>query len=262
MRFDLERLDLRLRRRMVIGTAVGAALYLLVIVALYPSFKDDTSLDEMLSSNSAMSAMVGISGSITSPEGWLNANMYANIGPLLVLLLTIGYGAASVAGQDADGSLGVIATLPISRRNLLAHKLIALFVAAAVVPLASVAICLLGPLFELTPDWSALLGVTLTTTLLGFLFGALAMSIGAATGKRGMALGIASGVAAAAYLISSLASVVDLVHKIRWISPFYWSVGNNQIVDGIDMTGVIALIAAAAALSIAAIAAFERLDIH
>lgn len=262
MRFEVERLDLRLRRRMVLGTAVGAALYLFVIIALYPSFKDDASLDTLISSNAAMSAMAGISGSITSPEGWLSANMYANIGPLLALLLTIGYGASCIAGQDADGSLGVIATLPIARRSLVGHKVITLALIAATVPLASLALCLTGPLFQLTPDWGPLAGVTLTLSLLAFVFGAMAMWIGAASGNRGMALGIAGGVAAAAYLVSSLAPVVELVHRIRWISPFYWSVGANQIVDGISVGGLLALLGLAAVLVGGALIAFERLDIH
>src|SRR6478736_1937862 len=102
---ELVRLDLRLRRRMLIGTAVGAAAYLALIVAIYPSFRHDTSLDAMITSNPAAAAAFGITGSITSPAGWLDANMYANFGPLLAMLLTVGYGAAAIAGQDADGLL-------------------------------------------------------------------------------------------------------------------------------------------------------------
>ncbi|MGV9712205.1 ABC transporter permease subunit [Gordonia sp. NPDC003424] len=259
MTTDLIRLDLRLRRRMLIGTAVGAAVYLLIIVAMYPSFKNDTSLDAMISSKAAV---FGFSGSITSPAGWLNANMYANFGPMLALLLAIGYGAGAIAGQDADGSLGLVVTLPVTRTTVLAHKAVALLVVCLVVPIASFVVCLAGPRFELTPDWAALAGVTLALTLLAYDFGALALLVGAATGNRGMALGVAGAAAAASYLISSLAMVINAVHAIRWISPFYWSVGDNQLVDGVSAGDIAALLGLAVVLVGAAVVAFRRLDVH
>ena len=95
-------LDLRLRRRTVIGTAVGTAVYLLLVVAVFPNFTHDTAFDDVIRSNPTAAAAFGINGSITSPEGWLGANMYSNFGPLLALLLTIGYGAAAVAIEEAE----------------------------------------------------------------------------------------------------------------------------------------------------------------
>ena len=41
---NITRLDLRLRRRSTIWYAAGMALYALVVVVLYPSFKHQTSL--------------------------------------------------------------------------------------------------------------------------------------------------------------------------------------------------------------------------
>ena len=49
--------------------------------------------------NSTVAALFGATGSLTSPTGWLNANIYSNFLPLVVLLLTIGYGASAIAGQ-------------------------------------------------------------------------------------------------------------------------------------------------------------------
>ena len=168
MTLELTRLDLRLRRRMLIGTAVGAAAYLIVVVAAYPAFKDDTALSDLLRTNPGAAAAFGISGSITSPAGWLNANMYANFGPLLALLLTIGYGAVAIAGEAGDGLLGLTATQPVTRGTLLAQKVLALALVALVVPIVSYAVCLTGPHFELDPGWTDLAAVTLTTALLAF----------------------------------------------------------------------------------------------
>ena|SRR5487761_1255567 len=85
---DITRLELRLRCRSAIGYAAGMALYTLVVVALYPSFKNSTSLNSL--SGSTAAALFGVTGQLTSPGGWLNANIYGNFFPLIMLILTIG----------------------------------------------------------------------------------------------------------------------------------------------------------------------------
>jgi ABC-2 type transport system permease protein len=73
---------------------------------------------------------------------------------------------------------------------------------------------------------------------------------------------VTSGVAAMAYLISSLAPVVPAVHAIRYVSPFYWSVGAGQISTGLGWGHAVALVATTAALLTAAVLAAERMDVR
>ncbi|MEO3936184.1 ABC transporter permease subunit [Dermatophilaceae bacterium Soc4.6] len=259
---ELVRLDLRLRRRMLLGTAVGTAAYLFLVVAVYPTFKHDTAFDALITANPGAAAAFGISGSITSPEGWLSANMYANIGPLLALLLTIGYGAAAVAGQDGDGLLGLLATAPVTRPRIVAAKALTLLLAALVVPVVSFAVCLTGPHFGLHPAWGDLLGLSIALTLLAFDLGAVALLVGAVTGGRAAAMGAAGAVAACAYLISSLSPVVDVVHRIRWLSPFVWAVGDGQLSHGVSVGELGALTGVGLVLTGATVLTFRRLDIH
>src|SRR5205085_2226792 len=129
--------DLRLRRRSTLAYACGAGLYALLIVSLYPSFKSDSSLDNLTQANPKLAALLGAAGSLTTPDGWMNANLYTNFLPLFALLMTIGYGAGAIAGQDEDGTLGGVASLPISRRRLLSEKIAALATLSLPVPVVS-----------------------------------------------------------------------------------------------------------------------------
>lgn len=52
-------------------------------------------------------------------------------------------------------------------------------------------------------------------------------------GSRSVALGVSSALAAAAYVVSSLAGVVDWVHRLRHLSPIFWSVAQNQVGTGL-----------------------------
>lgn len=107
-----------------------------------------------------------------------------------------------------------------------------------------------------------MLGVSLTTTLLAFDLGAVALFVGGVSGSRGAALGTASAVAAGSYVISALAPVVAAIDQVRWMSPFVWAVGDDQLTNGVTWAQVGALVALGLALIAGTVWAFQRLDVH
>ena len=185
MSTDVVRLDLRLRRRSLVAYTLGMTVYALVVVALYPSFKNDTSLNQLTDNGNAAAALFGANGPLTTPTGWLNANLSANFVPLITLLLAIGYGAACLAGQDEAGTLAMVATLPLGRRDIVSQKAATMSLQAVPVTVATMLCVLAGHGFNLPTTASGLLGITAGTVLLAIDFGALAMFVGAATGNRG-----------------------------------------------------------------------------
>jgi ABC-2 type transport system permease protein len=259
---DVTTLDLRLRGRAQLGYVAGMAIYAFVIVALYPAFRNDTSLNQFTANGSPVAALFGATGSLTSPPGWVNANLYANFVPLIVLVLSIGYGASAIAGQDEDATLSLIATLPISRRQIATQKFIAM--SLQTIPVAVVtALCVVaGRGFSLPIPAAGVLGVTVGVVLLGIDFGAIALLVGAATGRRAIALGASSALAAVSYLLGSLAPVIDWLHAARFASLFYYAVGDGQLVHGISVTDAAILAAVAAVALYACLVAFDRLDLH
>lgn len=258
---ELALLDLRLRRRSMFGYAIGLAAYTFVIVAMYPSVKGDPSLEQFVASNPTAAAAFGVTGSLTSPLGWVSGNIYTNFLPLMMLLLTVGYGAAAIAGQAEDGLLGVLATLPVSRTRLVLEKTAAMVVLALPLASATAAVVVLGRQYNLHLGIWAVVGTTLAVLLLGLDFGLLALAVGVVTGKRGIALAVGAGVASVAYLISSLAPVVQWVHRIRFASPFFWAVGDNQLAHGPSAVQLLVLTGVAVVLLGAALVAVRRLDI-
>ena len=254
-------MDLRLRRRGLLGFSLGMAVYALLIVALYPSFRHDSSLDSLTKGNEKLMALFGAAGSLTSPSGWMNANLYGNFLPLIALLMTIGYGASAVAGQNEDGALGGFASLPISRDRLLAGKVAALAIHALPVPVVCLVVTLVGRGFELHLDSGPLLAVTVTASLMAFDFGLIALAVGSWTGSRGTALAVATVLAAGSYLISSMAAVISGIHAVRFLSPVYWAVGAGQITQGTTAVQVALLVGLGGLLGVVSWIGFKRLDI-
>jgi ABC-2 type transport system permease protein len=262
MHADITALDVSGRRRSLAAYAAGMALYCLVVVALYPAFEHSTSLDALVKNDPTAAALFGATGSISSSDGWLNANIYANFFPLVMLLLTIGYGAAALAGQDEEGTLCLIATLPVRRSVIVWQKLGAMAVQAAVLAAAVGVFVLAGRSFDLTVKVGDVVAVSGAVFLMGLDFGLLTMAVGAATGSRGTALGVGAAVAAMSYLVSSLAPVVGWVHPARYVSVFYWAVGNDQIGAGVSLLDIAALTGAGVLALVATLAAFERADLR
>lgn len=261
MRTDVAQIDLRLRRRSMLWFSIGLAVYAFMLVAMYPTVKSDASLGA-LTENPTVAALVGVSGSFTSPAGWVNGNLYANFLPLMILLLTIGYGASSIAGQSEDGSLGLVATLPISRRRLVREKTLVLALLAVPLAVATMAFILLGRHYDLTLPTGAVIGTTVAVLVMGVDFGLIAMIIGVVTGSRGLAIGLTSALAAASYLLSSLAPIVSWAHTIRPVSLFYWAVGGDQITAGPSFSAYAVLVLVGVGLHLAAVALIQRLDIR
>jgi len=249
MRAEIAVLDLQLRRRALLSYVAGMALYALVIVALYPQFKGATSLDQLTKNGSPIAALFGATGSLTSPSGWLDANIYENFLPLIMLLITVGYGASCIAGQDEDGTLSLVTILPMSRRAVVLQKVGALTVQALLLAIATMGCVLIGRQFDLSFPIAHLAGLSLGVALLGVDFGLCALAVGSITGSRGAALGFT-------------APVIAWIRPARYVSLFYWSVGNQQLANGLSLASVGVLISVGALLTLTAVAGFRRLDLH
>ncbi len=262
MHADITRLDLSARRRSLTGYTIGLAAYTLVVVALYPAFKNSSSLDKLIHADPTAAALFGVTGSISSSGGWLDGNLYANFFPLILLLLTVGYGAASLAGQDEDGTLCLLTVLPVRRAVIVTQKIAAMAAQAAVLAAATGACVLIGRSFQLSVTAGNVAGISLAAFLMATDFGIIAMAAGALTGRRGTALGAGSALAAASYLLSSLAPVVSWLSPARYASLLYWSVGNSQITGGVSAADYAVLLATGLCAWGAAVLAFRRLDVR
>ena len=258
---EIATLDLSFRRKALVGFTAGLVLYVLVVVALYPSFKNSSELDNLTKNSPGVAALFGISGSLTSPVGWMNANVWVNFFPLIVLLLTIGYGASAIAGQEKDGHLELVLSLPFSRHHVVVQKIGALALQAAILCFFTFLAVLAGSWFELTFGIWDVTTATIGMLLLGVDFGLLALALGAGTGNRGLALGIASTAAAASYLVSSMAPVVSWLDPAKYLSLFYWSVGNDQLQEGLSIGGLVVLGGVGFGLALLADRLFESHDL-
>jgi ABC-2 type transport system permease protein len=262
---ELFRRGLRDHRRSLLAWSVGVVAYIGLIVAIFPSIEGSPEFDDLLESYpEILKELFGIveGGSLTSGAGFLDAELFSFMLPLLVLFLAIGSGARTFAGEEDAGRLELVLAYPVRRRDAVIAK--GLAVAAEVLFLcAAVGLSLLvfDPLVDLGLEVEHIAGAAATLAALGLIHGWLALSIGAATASRALAIGVPAGLAAAAYLVNGLHGVAGWLDPLRFASSF-WLVGSSPLQGGTRAWGVVVVLVAAAAILALGATLVERRDLE
>ena len=255
--------SLRDQRRSFVWWAVGLAAVTLLTVLFYPSIEGSPELNEMLGDeDSIMRAFVGDLKDLTSPEGFLNSQLYFLLFPLLLIVFAVAGGSGAIAGEEEKGTLDLLFSHPVRRSTVVLHKLAAMFVSVLALSAAVWIAVVVGALaVDMDIGADRVAAATLSAALLGSLFGALALALGSATGKRGLTLGISGAGAVLAYLVNALGPISDILEPARFVTPFYYYSGADPLSNGLDPVHAAVLVAATAILSLASVASFERRDI-
>ena len=125
----------------------------------------------------------------------------------------------------------------------------------------ALAIAVTGPPFDVSVSVANIAAAAANCVLLALAFGALALLVGAGTGRRSLAIGIAAGVAAGSYLIDVIALSVGGLTWLQRLSPFYYYRAPGAIVHGLDPVDAIVLGAITVVAVAIAFGAFEHRDL-
>ena len=239
--------------------------YIAVIAAIFPSIESNPDLDKLLASYpDVLKSLFGIAegGSLTSGAGYLDVELFSFMLPLLVLVLAIGSGARTFAGEEDAGRLELVLAYPVRRRSaVLAKGMAVAGEVVAVCAASGLALLVLDPIFGLDLSSGHIASAIASLVALGVLSGWLALGVGAATSSRALAIGVPTAFAAAAYLVNGLHDLVGWLDPFRFLSPF-WLVGASPLQNGADGWGVLAVLAAALAILVAGSLLVERRDLE
>ena len=228
---------LRDQRRTFLWWSAGLSAVNALIIILYPSVEDVPELDAIMESMPEALArlFMGDVVNLTSPEGYLNSQLFILVLPLLFLVFTIGRGSGAIAGEEERGTLDLLLSLPVRRSQVVLEKFVAMVAATMAlgfVSWLSMAAAALAVGMEI--DFVRLGEVTLSCTLLGLAFGAMALALGCAKGSRGLCLGVTSALAIAAYFLNALAPIAESLEPAQKLSPFYLYIGADPLTSGLN----------------------------
>ena len=255
---------LRDQRRSLLLWALGIAAFAAVEFAVYPAVRKSAGVLDQYVKNlpkAFKDAFLGSNLDFGSPAGFLNAEMFSFMSPVIFLVFAIG--ARAVAGEEEAGTLDLLVSCPVSRRDIVLQKfgVVATGVAALTLTLfASLAIG--AAVANMRVATSMLLQASMLVGLLALTFGAVAFAAAGYSGRRATGIAVASGLAVALYLLNALGQLVVAIDPFRKFSFFYYYGGGDTLSRGLDAANGAVFLVATVMLLAAALVGFERRDLR
>jgi ABC-2 type transport system permease protein len=249
------------QRRGVAGWS--AAIFILVGLesALWPSIRDMAGLKEIYAKFPEELGKLFDFEAMTTGPGFLNAELFTLLLPGLFLVYGIGHGARTLAGEEEDGTLDLLLVTPITGARIVLQKALALFTCLFALGAA---------LFISTVGMSLVFGLgisagqaasgSLAMVLLGSEYCALALAVGAISGRRSIAVSTASAAATAAYVLYATGLMIESVEPWQPLSPFQQALTGGPLGAGLP-AAYLWLVAGAAALVLIAMPSLDGRDI-
>ncbi|RJP35372.1 MAG: hypothetical protein C4536_00720 [Actinobacteria bacterium] len=253
---------LRDRRVSLIWWAVGLTLFVVLTIAVYPSMRNNPSIQDYAESSADLMKAIAGSIDITSPVGYLNSQLFFMMLPIIMSILAISIGSDALAGEEGRGTLDLLLSAPLPRRRAVVEKFATMVMAVtleAVVLYAGMALLALATSMDIS--YLNMAEATFGLVFLALVFGTLALLLGAASGSKGLSIGIAAALGLGTLLLNSLGLIIEALDPWRRITPIYYYSENNPLANGLNWIHVLILVAITAVFLGASLFFFEHRDI-
>lgn len=196
------------------------------------------------------------------PGGYVVGEIFTLITPIAMVAYAVVAGSGALAGEERDGTMAILSAQPVTRTRVLRAKagglaLALLGIGALFWSLMALAGWLFGS--DLTPGRMA--AGTVHLVFLAAAFAAIALAVGAATGRPEAAASVTGGLAVAAYLASTMLPLAGLDQWAR-LSPWYYALGSDPLRGGVDPAHLGVLAAIVAVAMGFAVTTFDRRDLR
>lgn len=235
---EVLRQGLRDARRSWLWWAGSLLTYEAVVLAFYPTIQNDPAISDVMKRlPESLRALFG--NDLSTPAGYVGGRLFSLM-PLLLSVFAGLTGSSLIAGEEARGHLEFPLTHPLSRSSLLAGRmlvLLAMLTGLGVVLFAGT--WALGQVFQAPLPAVRLLETSALHTAGAWVFGALALSVGAATGRAGLASAVGAGLGVAFMVLYTLSTQVSALRNLAWLNPWTYALGDSPLTQPVAVTPLI-----------------------
>jgi len=244
-----------------LGAAIAGgaiSLYLLMGAAIYRDI-DLTLYNDM---PEFMRNLMGI------PDGAdVGALAYSVIlgfaGAVTMASIALSMGSASIAGEEKNGTLGILLGNPKSRTEVLVSKagsMLALMGMAALILWGSGIV--IPAMLDIETGGMFLEAIIFHLFVNAILYGFMAMMIGACTGDRTKASGITAGVMVLSFFAVGLLPLIEGASDLARVFPWYYFDSSDPVMNGVHWGHIGIMLGLSAAFAVAAVIGLNRRDIR
>jgi ABC-2 type transport system permease protein len=250
--------------RLLLGMSILAGALAGMYLAFYPSIGMAEEMQALLDSlPPALMALFASQGlDLSTPEGFLNMELFSFLGPIFVMIYAATVGAGATAGEEERGTLDLLLANPVPRWRVVVEKAGAMIVGLAILSAAMLlGVVLVSVAMQIDLDAGKVAGALASNGLLGLSLGSVALLIGGLTGRRMMAVGVTMTLAVVSFFVNGLAPLVDWLAGLRPWSLFYHFIGYDPLNNGLDPLHAGVLLAVAVICGAGAALAIEHRDL-
>jgi len=249
--------ELKFRRNAIIGWGLGLCFFPIVYIGIYPSVAEEMAGLADLEIYQAMGVSLG------TFADWVGSILILFV-PLLISVFAVINGTGTLAGEEEDGRLEMIVTLPLPRWQIVASKAFALsittFIILLIVSLVSVPV-FLSIESQLETDLIAtdLVSGLLATWPLTFAVGMISMFLATFSSRRRIASLIATVILIISYFGTNLAGSTTAIEPFKPFFLFtYLDYTGNGVIQGQQSGDILVLMAIGLVAFALAIVFFQR----
>ena len=257
--------ELRFRRNAMMIWGLSLCFFPIVYLGLYPSFESQMANFNEILDVSLYQAM-GISSMATFEE--YAASTVTNLVPVILGIYAVINGTGTLAGEEDEGLLELIITLPIHRWKILTVKAvtlgIALFVILGIVSAGAglTVMYVRGQVDSVQVEPLEMFLALLSAWPLVMALGMIAIFLGAFCPSRRVAVGISTAVVLISYLGSNLTGMIEALESIEWLFVFHFYDATAQSFEnGQQTSDLLALLGVILAMYALALFFFHRREI-
>lgn len=249
--------ELKFRRNAIIGWSLGLCFFPIVYIGIYPSVAEQMAGFADLEFYQALGMNLG------TFSDWVGSILVIFL-PLIAAIFAIINGTGTLAGEEEDGRLEMVVTLPLPRWKIVTAKAIALSISSIimfiVVSIVSV-IVFQSIASQIETEMVAvdMLSVIMGSWPLVFAVGMIAMFLAAFCPSRRMAGMLSAVILAVSYFGSNLAGSTSALEPFEPFFLFtYLDASQQAVTGGQQLSDVLMLISIGLSAFIYALIFFQR----
>jgi ABC-2 type transport system permease protein len=189
--------------------------------------------------------------------------IYSGYGMLTMAAVALAGGAVSIAGEERNGTIGLLLDNPVSRTSMALSKAAAL---VAVTAAAFIVLWLVGIVTPMvldveigTMDVNSLVLMMFVNALF---YGFLAFALSGWTGKSSVSAGVSAGVMVISFIAVGLLPLIDEVAGLAEFFPWYYFSNSDPLLNGISWRDFGILAIGAVAFLIIGVVGVNRRDLR
>jgi ABC-2 type transport system permease protein len=254
--------ELRAHLGGIIGWTLGLGLWGLIATVLFPSIGEqfgDMQFPEFYEA-------FGPIGAIGELSGFLSLEVFGFAVPIALGIYALVLGTAVLAGEEDDGTLELLITLPLPRWKLVLAKALSIALSLAIVALGLclsiwVGIQVIEDQIQVAVSWGDLAIVALQSWLLVAALAMISLFLGAYLPSRRHAAMVGGLVLAGSYLLDSLAQITDALNPFRPLSLNYYYDSRELMASGLAWQDTAVLVAVMVVFLALSLLSFRRRNV-